>query len=138
MEAKVPVSEKKAEAIKRMKYLGIFPETIKQFDDGYISMSEPPVGAYYWVEGEDLQRIREFEKSHNALVYSVIRSYTEYGIMDNYLYVSDYKEDWPFDYEDINDNRIIAYVYSHEAPEFSESGLIGFKRTPAAGLARTW
>lgn len=36
--------EKKTEAIARMKALGIFPDTIKQFkDDDYISISEPPV-----------------------------------------------------------------------------------------------
>ena len=52
--------EKKAEAIKRMKLADIFPQTIKQFEeDGYVSISEPPVGAFFWAEGEDLQRIRD-------------------------------------------------------------------------------
>lgn len=41
----VNIEEKKMEAIERMKTLGIFPQTIKQFEqDGYISISEPPVG----------------------------------------------------------------------------------------------
>ena len=65
----ISMEEKKVEAIARMKKLGIFPQTIKQFEDeGYISISEPPFGAFYWAEGEDLERIRQFEAEHNALV----------------------------------------------------------------------
>ena len=47
-----------------MKSLGIFPQTIRQFrDNGYVSISEPPFGAFYWAENEDLKRIRDFEDS---------------------------------------------------------------------------
>ena len=60
--------EKKAEAIVRMKMLGIFPETIQQFEtDDQVSISEPPFGAFYWLEGENLDRIRRFEEEYNAL-----------------------------------------------------------------------
>ena len=39
--------EKKAEAITRMKTLGIFSETIQQFEtDDKVSISEPPFGAF--------------------------------------------------------------------------------------------
>ena len=66
---RISIEEKKAEAIERMKALGIFPQTIKQFkDEGYISISEPPLGAFYWAEGEDLERIRQFEDEHDELV----------------------------------------------------------------------
>ena len=69
---------KKAEAVERMKALGIFPETVRQFErEDYVSVSGPPVGAFFWADGEDLQRIREFEEQHNALVYLIIRSYTK-------------------------------------------------------------
>ena len=82
----VNIEEKKTEAIERMKALGIFPQTIEQFErDGYISISEPPVGAFFWAEDEDLQRIYEFEANYNALVYLVIRSYTTIGKMDSYF-----------------------------------------------------
>ena len=54
--------EKKAEAIKRMKLADIFPQTIKQFEeDGYVSISEPPVGAFFWADGENFKRNRDFE-----------------------------------------------------------------------------
>ena len=51
---------KKAEAVERMKALGIFPETVRQFErEDYVSVSEPPFGAFFWADGEDLQRIHE-------------------------------------------------------------------------------
>ena len=130
--------DKKAEAIKRMKEWGIFPQTIKQFEQGKLSESQPPFGACFWVEGEQLERVREFEKEHNALVYFIIHSYTTIGEMESYLYVSDYEEEWEMDHEDIKNGQQLCYVYNHDAPECSEFGLIGIKRTPAAGLARTW
>lgn len=139
MNATISTEAKKAEAIKRMKMLGIFPETIKQFEqDGYVSISEPPVGAFFWAEGEDLERIKKFEAEYNALVYVVVRSYTTIGKMDSYLYVSDYEEEWPMDHDGIKSKEVLAYVYNHDAPDCSEIGYIGIGSTIAAGLRRTW
>lgn len=131
--------EKKIEAITRMKSLGIFDATIEQFETmDYVSISEPPFGAFYWAEGEDLKRIRDFEEEHNALVYVAVRSFTSFGKMDAYLYVSDYDEEWEQDREDLKENTALAYVYNHDAPDCSEFGSIGIKLTVAAGLQRTW
>lgn len=131
--------DKKAEAITRMKLSGVFGPTIKQFEkEDYISISEPPFGAFYWAEGEDLKRISEFEEQNNALVYLVVRSYTTIGKMDSYLYVSDYPEEWEQDREDIKEGQPLVYVYNHDMPDCSEFGCIGIARTPAAGLRRTW
>lgn len=139
---RISIEEKKAEAIERMKALGIFPQTIKQFkDEGYISISEPPLGAFYWAEGEDLERIRQFEAEHDALVYVVIRCYfKELGKTDAYLFVSDYAEEWEVDRKNIREvgDGLLAYVYNHDAPECSEMGYIGIAPTDAAGLRRTW
>lgn len=131
--------EKKVEAISRMKKLGIFGQTIKQFEkEDYVSISEPPFGAFFWAEGEDLEAIREYEDRYNALVYMVIRSYTGFGIIDSYLYVSDYKEEWQLDRDCLAENRAVAYCRNKTMPDCSEGGYIGFKRTVAAGLQRTW
>lgn len=133
------IEAKKAEAICRMKRLGIFPETITQFErDGYVSISEPPVGAFYWAEGADLKRIKNFEAEYNALVYVVIRSYTTIGTMDSYLYVSDYPEEWEDDRRLLDENAPYAYVYNHDASDCSELGAIRIRRTIAAGLLREW
>lgn len=135
----IPVEEKKAEAVSRMNMLGIFGQTIRQFEHGNkISISEPPYGAFYWAEDEDLAKIREFEEDNAALVYMVIRSYTEFGVLDSYLYVSDYKDDWPMDRDDLEGGSCCAYVYNRSDPFCSEIGSIGIQKTIAGGLVRTW
>lgn len=139
MSEQITREAKKTEAVARMKKIGIYPETIKQFENkGYISQSLPPLGACFWIEGEQLQRVKNFENEYNALVYFVIHSYTNIGEMETYLYVSDYEEEWAEDREDIESNQCLAYVYNHDMPDCSEFGSIGFQRTSAAGLKRTW
>lgn len=139
MEPKISIEAKKAEAIERMKLLDIFPETIRQFkDEGRVSISMPPVGAFFWAEGEDLKRIQDFESKHNAVVYVVIRRYTTIGTLDSFLFVSDYEEEWHVDRDGLARQEALAYVYNHDDPICSELGYIGFKRTIAAGLLQTW
>ena len=137
---KISTEEKKIEAVKRMNLLGIYPETIRQFDEeGYVSLSEPPFGAYFWVQGEELERIREFEEKYTALVYTVVRGrYLEIGTLDAYLYVSDEREEWEYDAENFGHGEAFAYVYNHDYPCMSEFGYIGVKLGIAAGLIRTW
>ena len=90
----VSIEDKKAEAVARMKLLGIYPETIDQFErEGLVSISEPPFGAFFWVDDEDKKRIQQFEEEYNAQVLELIRSYTNDGKVDSYLYVSDHHED---------------------------------------------
>lgn len=127
------------EAVNRMRILEIYPETIEQFKQkGLVSISEPPVGAFFWVEGEEFNEMKQWEQEHNALVYAIIRSYTTIGKMDAYLYVSDHKDEWVDDREMLRNNETIAYVINRDMPDCSEFGSIGIRRTIEAGLARTW
>lgn len=137
---KISVKTKKAEAVQRMKLLGIFPETIRQFEkDGFVSISMPPIGAFFWAQDEDLARIKAFEEEHDALVYMVVRTYyEELGKLDSYLFVSDYAEEWGNDRQGLKDGEAFVYVYNHDCEWCSEFGSIGIKRTIAAGLVRTW
>ena len=122
-----------------MKKIGIFDGTIKDFQDNdLVSQSLPPLGACYWIEGEQLNRVREFEEQYNALVYFVIHSYTEIGEMDSYLFVSDHEEEWEQDREDLEYGQMLAYVYNYDDPDLSEFGHIGFELTVAGGLRRVW
>ena len=131
--------EKKMEAVVRMEALGIFPEIVKQFEAaGHVSISEPPFGAFYWAEGEDLERIRDFEEQYNVLVYVVVRSFTGIGKMDAYLYVSDHEEEWGLDWDGLKGMGPLAYVYNHDMPDCSEFGCIGIELSAAAGLLRIW
>ena len=127
------------EAVTRMRILEIYPETIEQFKrEGLVSISEPPVGAFFWVEGEEFKEMKQWEQEHNALVYCIVRAYTSIGKMDAYLYVSDHKDEWADDREMLRNNETIAYVINRDMPDCSEFGSIGIRRTIAAGLARTW
>ena len=131
--------EKKIEAIARMKLWSLYPSVIQQFEkEDLISESIPPLGACFWLDNEQLARVREFEAQHNALVYHVIHSHTDIGEMESYLYVSDYPEEWDIDRASIEDGQQLVYVFNKDAPDCSEFGSIGIARTVAAGLRRTW
>lgn len=136
---KISREEKKIEAIQRMKKWGIFDQTIEQFEkEDLVSISEPPFGAFFWVEGEELEAVKRFEQEHNALVYCIVRAYTDFGKMDAYLYVSDYNEEWDMDHADQEEGQQLAYVVNYDMPDCSEFGQVGLQRTIAGGLRRTW
>jgi len=117
--------DKKKEAIKRMEVLDIYSETIRQFEyEGLISYSEPPLGTNYWLTEERREIVKKFEEEHNALVYFAATSYTEFGRLDAFLYVSDYEDEWKEDMEYLKDGYVYAYVYNYDCPEFSEIGLV--------------
>lgn len=132
----VSIENKKKEAIQRLKALGIFPQTIKQFQGGLVSYSEGPLGANYWLDEEQQAIVKKFEEEYNALVYFAIRSYTQFGKLDSFLYVSDHEEEWEMDNEDIKDGYAFAYVYNYDEPDFSEMGSIGVQGR-FGGLVRT-
>ena len=135
----ISIEEKKKEAIKRLKKLRVYEEVIEQFEkEGLINMSEPPYGACYWPSDDELAMIRVFEQEHNAVVFHVVRSFMEFGVCDCYLFVSDYKEEWEQDNEDIKQDSALVYVRNNDVPEFSEFGSVGIELTPAGGLVRTW
>ena len=133
---KVSMENKKREAIKRMEALDIYAEAIRHFKyDGTLNYSEPPMGLNYWLDEEQKKIVRDFEEKYNALVYFVIRSYTNIGIMDSFLFVSDYLEEWILDNNDIRNGYAYAYVYNYDVPEYSEIGMIGIQSI-SGGLVR--
>lgn len=126
--------EQLIEALKRMELLNIFKSTINEFrEDGKISKSIN--GGLYWLDEEDKERVRKFEEKYNALVYCVIECNTEFGKLQNFLYVSKNEEEWEFDTQDIKDGIVFAYVCNLDIPEYSEFGSIGI-RNFGGGLIR--
>ncbi len=134
---KVCMETKKAEAIARMRKLGIFEETIKQFEkENLVSISEPPFGVFFWVNDDELAELRKFEQEHDALVYVIVRAFTTFGQMDAYIYVSDDIEEWDDDRDRLDEMTPFCYVRNVDFPDLSEFGYIGIKQTVAAGLQR--
>ena len=135
---KVPMEIKKAEAIKRMKMLDLYNPYIKAFEKkGEIFLSEMTGGVYEISNEDELKaKIKEFETECNALVYHVIHTFTQFGELYSFLYVSDYEEEWEMDNEDIAVGYALAYVWNVTDEWCSEIGSIGIKGK-FGGIVRT-
>ena len=124
---------KKAEAINRMKELGLFAPCIKVFKSrDEVQLSEQTGGLYEFSADRELTaKVQEFERKNNALVYHVIhtpmRLDGEALDMYNFLYVSDYQEEWEVDNADIKEGYVFAYVWNKTIDYFSEFGSIAVK-----------
>ncbi len=120
--------DKRLEAIKRMKKMNLFAPAIKQFaEDHLVMVSEPPIGGLYWLNAEQKEMVDAFENEWNALVYLVVRTNTNLGTMDSIFYVSDHKDEWPMDNDDLAENCACVYVVNHDMPDCSEFGTIAWK-----------
>ena len=119
---------KKQEAIKRLKALQIIDDAVEQFEkDDIVMVSEPPMGGLYWLNDEEKETVKDFEEKHNALVYIVVRAFTNLGKMDSLLFVSDYEEDYKADMQDIRDGYAMSYTINHDDPWCSDMGTIAVK-----------
>lgn len=128
---------KKAEAINRMRALKLFAPCIKAFKDrDEVQLSEMTGGLYEFSrEAELTAKVKEFEAECNALVYHVIHTYTEFGELYSFLYVSDHEDEWGMDNDDIKDNYVMCYVWNKDDDWCSESGTIAV-RQKFGGLVR--
>lgn len=85
--------KQKAQAIERMKKLGIMEQPVKEFEDeGKLNLSENG-GLLYYLNEDEQKMVDDFEKENNGLVYHVIKSRTTIGLMYALLYVSEYLEE---------------------------------------------
>ena len=134
---KVTREKKKEEAIKRMKMLGLFGPCIKAFDrHDEVQLTEPNGGLYEFSDNEELNaKVKKFEEDYNALVYHVIHTYTQFGELYSFLFVSDYEEEWEYDIADLKDGYVIAYVWNKSDDWCSEMGSI-VVRELCGGLVR--
>lgn len=128
--------EQKLEAIKRMKKLDIYTQVIKEFEKDNVLNKSESGGILFWLDENEQKMVKEFEEKYNATVYHLIHNYTEYGELYSFLFVSQYKDDWDYDNEDLNNNRSLVYVKNIDEDAFSEFGSIGI-RSQFGGLIRT-
>lgn len=119
--------EMKAEAVRRMRALRIFPESIKQFENSdYVSLSEPPFGANYWLSDTEKDMASKVEEMSGGLVYFVVRTWTKIGEMISFLYVEKEEDEWCY-FGEGSDNEVayvMTYTYNLDAPDCSEFGEI--------------
>ena len=134
---KISREKKKEEAIKRMNVLGLFKPCIKAFTKyDELQLTEPTGGLYEFNDNAELNvKVKEFEEEYDALVYHVIHTCTQFGELFNFLYVSDYEEEWEMDNADIAEGYVVAYVWNKSDDWMSEIGSI-VVRERFGGLVR--
>ncbi len=133
---KITIEEKKQEAIERMKSLKLYPNIIKEFEkENIVNMSENG-GFLYWLTDEQKEIVSEFEQENDVLVYHFIHNFTEIGEMLTFLYVSDEKEEWEYDREDLKAGCACAYVKNLSDDYLSEFGGVCIEPR-IGGLVRT-
>lgn len=121
---------KHKEAVSVLDSFGIYKPYIKAFDkDETVCFFENYAG--YWARQEPqlLEKIKEFEQEHDALVYAVTHELFEFGDCYSFLFVSDYEDEWGREYIGTQpDERYVdAYVWNATDDTFSEFGTIGIK-----------
>ena len=121
--------EKRKQAIEYMTTLGIYEDYITGFrEDDKVCFFENYGGYWAFQEPELIEKIREFEKEHNCLVYAVTHEFTEFGELYDLLIVTDCKGEW----RDllVKDGSVFyafAYVWNKDDDRCSEFGTIGVK-----------
>lgn len=132
---KASQEEMKQEAINRMKMLLLHQNVINEFKkENKLNKSEGPLGTLYWLDEEEGDIVKEYEKKWNVLVYHVIKTFTkDMGIIYDLLYITDEKDYW----EEERKRLEQGIVLSHTKSQFSESGDI-FVINVSGGLARLY
>ena len=119
---------KKEEAIYRMKLMNIIPDAIKQFEEeNTVMVSENPFGFLYWLNDDQKKLVADFEAEYDSLVYLANLCNTEFGRLLSLFYVSDHKNEWKMDMDDIKDGYAMVYCINLDDPYSSEFGTIAFQ-----------
>lgn len=123
----ITIADKKKEAVSRMRLLKLFPACIKAFESrGEVQLSERTGALYEFSDNTWLNaKIKEFEEKHNALVYHVIHTLTDFGELYDFLYVGNDKAEWGYENSDLKDNYVFVWCENATEPMFSEFGTIG-------------
>ena len=122
----ITIEKKKQKAIELLNKLDIYKPYIKGFkENNRICYFEGFCG--FWAEQnkELMEKVREFEKEHNCLVYAITHEYTDFGECYDFLFIPDYEEEW----DDIllkynGDYYAYAYVWNKTDDWCSEFGTI--------------
>lgn len=133
----ITTENKKQKAIELMNKLSIYKPYIKGFrENNQICFFEGFCG--YWADQEPelMAKIQEFEKEYNCLVYAVTHEYLEFGECYDFLFISDYKEEWnEMLYRAGDMYYAYAYVWNKTDDWCSEFGTIGI-RSLGGGIKR--
>ena len=135
---KVSKKQMMAEAVRRMHRIGLSEDCICDFEQkGRLSCFTADA-EYMHLTDEELERIRQFEKSEEVMVYMVLRADFGYGVMDSLFYVNWYKNQWILEDGDLDWGYAQTYTINYDIPKYSGYGRIAFAKMPGKRFARCW
>ena len=117
--------QKKSKALELMKTLDIYKPYIKAFKDNDTICVFENFGGYYIDKDSKLyDEIKNFEEENDCIVYAVTHEYTDFGECYDFLFVSDYEDEWEYiiSYSNQNKHVILSYVLNNDMPDCSEFG----------------
>ena len=119
-------SAKKKKAIEIMKKMDIYKPYIRGFEENNkICFFEQYVGYQAEQEPALYEKIKEFEKEYDCIVYAVTHELTEFGELFDFLIVTDDPDDWDdIVYSEGNRHMVYAYVWNNTDDFCSEFGSI--------------
>lgn len=118
---------KKAKAVEMLKELDIYKPYIDGFkEENNVCYFERYAGYWAYQDEELMKKIKQIEQRYNCLVYAVTHEYLEFGECYSLLVIPDYKEDWDYILEKVqNGYYAYAYVWNKTDNDCSEFGTIG-------------
>lgn len=125
--ATATIQEMKAEALARMKAIGLYDASVEAFEqEDEVQVYEPPYGCAYGLEEDDEKSVNDFQAKHGALVWGVIRTFFSLSgeelTGDSYLYVSDKKDLWEEERELLYKGTPTVFTIVKEHPELNQIG----------------
>ena len=137
-EEKATIEEMKEEALLRMKMLKLHSNVIDEFwKENKLNKSEGLNAILFFLTDEEKKRIKRIEEKYKILVYHVIHTYTtNLGELYDLLYVSNHKEEWEYDRQDIKQGIILSrteVIYDSINSEFGSIGI----QSKNGGVVRT-
>ena len=127
--------KQKAEAVERLKLMGVREDVRRKFEeDGIVSFCNNE--QYRPADEELMEEIRQFEQEHDATVFLAVRMFTLIADLDALLFVGKYEEEWESQKNDLKDGYAMSYSINRDYPDCSEMGSIAFRVTEDGAIVR--
>ena len=131
------LEQRKTKAVELLYKLDIYEPYIQDFiNDNQVCLFENYGGYWVFQEPDVYNKMLEIESEFNCTVYAITHEFTSFGECYSFLYVSQYKNEWP--YSLVTENGIhyaSAYVWNKTYEECSELGIVGV-RSFGGGITR--
>lgn len=133
---KATLEEMRDEAVRRLKILGAEQWQIKLLEEKnqYTWHSEQKIPQHELLRFQT--ELSDLQKKFHFFGYLVIRSKIMNFNLDSILMVSEEKDDWEIERENLKNGIAFAYVVNNDEPVFSEFGSITVTKNPNGSFIR--